>query len=170
VTIEGEGRPGPVGDEPQMLDAALEAALGLVPAPVFIIDEGLRILKANDPAKLLLRERPDQTREALSARISGRAEPQATPLARIEGRAHFLVSLPLEGPALSAMASALRAQHQLTKRQSEVLGLVVQGQSNREIADALGCSLRTVEIHLSAVFRKTGQSSRTKLVMWFYRR
>ena len=138
VQIEGERRPGPVGEEPQMLDAALEAALGLVAAPVFIVDEGLRIVKTNDAGRHLLREQPDLTRAALTSRIAGGSEPQATPLSRVEGRGHFLVALPLEGPALQAAAGALRVQHQLTKRQTEVLGLVVQGQSNRDIADALG--------------------------------
>jgi DNA-binding NarL/FixJ family response regulator len=153
-----------------MFEAALGAALGLVPAPVFVVDDELRIVKTNEPGRQLLREHPDETRTELSARISGRAEPQATPLSRVGGRGHFLIALPLDGAALQASASALRVQHQLTKRQTEVLARVVQGQSNRDVAGALGCSLRTVEIHLSAVFRKTGQASRTKLVMWFYRR
>ena len=153
-----------------MLDAALGAALGLVPAPVFVVDDELRIIKTNEPGRHLLRDHPEETRAALSARINGRGDPQATPLSRVGGRGHYLIALPLDGPALNASASALRVQHQLTRRQTEVLALVVQGQSNREIAEALGCSLRTVEIHLSAVFRKTGQGSRTKLVMWFYRR
>ncbi len=153
-----------------MLDAALGAALGLAPAPAFVIDDQLRIVKTNEPGRQLLKDQPEETRAALSSRINGRAEPQATPLSRVGGHGHFLISLPLDGPALQAAAAALRVQHQLTKRQTEALALVVQGQSNREISDELGCSLRTVEIHLSAVFRKTGQASRTKLVMWFYRR
>ena len=153
-----------------MLDAALGAALGLVPAPVFVVDDELRIVKTNEPGRQLLKEHPEETRAALFSRISGHVEPLATPLSRVGGRGHFLIALPLDGPALQASVTALRLQHQLTPRQTEVLALVVQGQANRDIAAALGCSLRTVEIHLSAVFRKTGQASRTKLVMWFYRR
>ena len=74
---------------------------------------------------------------------------------------------------LSYLATLPAADQRLRMRNlfhNPIACLVVQGHSNRDIADALGCSLRTVEIHLSAVFRKTGQSSRTKLVMWFYRR
>jgi DNA-binding CsgD family transcriptional regulator len=52
----------------------------------------------------------------------------------------------------------------LTTQESRVLELLLQGLSNKEIARALGCSPRTVEIHVSRVLRKSGHESRAALI------
>ena len=44
---------------------------------------------------------------------------------------------------------------QLTQREAEVLKLVAQGKSNRQIADALGLSAKTVTNYLTHIFNKT---------------
>jgi DNA-binding NarL/FixJ family response regulator len=44
-----------------------------------------------------------------------------------------------------------------------VADLVAEGRSNKQVAAALYLSDRTVEYHLSAVFRKLGVRSRTEL-------
>ena len=51
----------------------------------------------------------------------------------------------------------------LTKRESEILSLVLSGLSNTEIADKLNLSRRTVENILSCVYDKTGVKSRMEL-------
>ncbi len=52
----------------------------------------------------------------------------------------------------------------LTSREREVVALVVrQGLNNREIAERLGISARTVEVHLSNVYKKLDVSSRSRL-------
>src|SRR4051794_25855258 len=48
----------------------------------------------------------------------------------------------------------------LTPREQEVLGLLACGRANKDIAGSLSCSVRTVEFHLSNLFRKLGVSSR----------
>ncbi len=48
----------------------------------------------------------------------------------------------------------------LTPRQRDVLGLLVEGRSNKEIARALDLGHGTVKIHLAAVFRHLGVSNR----------
>lgn len=55
----------------------------------------------------------------------------------------------------------------LSRREREVVALVSQGKTNREIAQTLFLSERTVEAHLSNVFNKTGASSRTQLARKF---
>ncbi|MGH2607873.1 MAG: alpha/beta fold hydrolase [Tepidiformaceae bacterium] len=50
----------------------------------------------------------------------------------------------------------------LTAREMEVLHLVVRGLSNREIAEALVLSPRTIERHLENLYRKTGTRNRAE--------
>jgi DNA-binding CsgD family transcriptional regulator len=49
----------------------------------------------------------------------------------------------------------------LTRREREVLRLVADGLSDREVATRLGISPKTVEKHVGAVLRKSGTASRT---------
>ena len=48
----------------------------------------------------------------------------------------------------------------LTPRQVDVLGLLVEGLSNAEIAARLTLSAKTVDHHVQAVLRKLGVASR----------
>jgi DNA-binding NarL/FixJ family response regulator len=52
----------------------------------------------------------------------------------------------------------------LTNREMEVLTMVLQGASNREIADRSSISERTVKTHLYRVYRKLNVKSRTKAI------
>jgi DNA-binding NarL/FixJ family response regulator len=52
----------------------------------------------------------------------------------------------------------------LTRRQSEVCALLVQGHSNKEIARLLGISNRTVEDHRTEIFRRSEVSDCHKLI------
>ncbi len=53
----------------------------------------------------------------------------------------------------------------LTPRQQQVLELLVQGKSNREIAEAMGLSENTVKVHLVTIYRVLGVSSRTEALL-----
>jgi DNA-binding NarL/FixJ family response regulator len=55
-------------------------------------------------------------------------------------------------------------ESQLTPREQEVIGLLVQGLSNRRIARALRISESTVKNHLRAVFLKLNVSDRTQAI------
>jgi DNA-binding NarL/FixJ family response regulator len=52
----------------------------------------------------------------------------------------------------------------LTPRQRDVLSLMLQGKVNKEIAEALNMSVRTVKFHCTAIFRHFGYESRRDLV------
>jgi DNA-binding NarL/FixJ family response regulator len=56
-------------------------------------------------------------------------------------------------------------QADLTAREREVLGLLAEGMSNKQIARSLGISVRTVTVHVSNLLRKTGASSRTEAAL-----
>lgn len=51
---------------------------------------------------------------------------------------------------------------ELTAREREVLGLLLKGASNREIARTLVISGATVENHLHHIYKKLGVSTRTQ--------
>lgn len=53
----------------------------------------------------------------------------------------------------------------LTQRETQILELVVLGRSNRNIAQTLGVSEKTVKTHLAAMFRKLGVANRTQAAM-----
>jgi len=57
----------------------------------------------------------------------------------------------------------------LTAREREVLVLVAQGKSNREIAAELVISERTARTHVSNVLAKLGLASRTQAALWAIR-
>ncbi len=59
---------------------------------------------------------------------------------------------------------------ELTERESEVLILVAQGLSNREIAVKLVISEKTVKSHISSLLGKLGQEDRTKLAVYAIRK
>jgi DNA-binding NarL/FixJ family response regulator len=59
--------------------------------------------------------------------------------------------------------------HGLTPRETEVLRLVAAGRSNREIADELFISEKTVARHLTNVFTKLDVESRTQAAAWAFR-
>jgi predicted ATPase/DNA-binding CsgD family transcriptional regulator len=54
----------------------------------------------------------------------------------------------------------------LTGRENQIATLVADGLSNREIADRLVISKRTVDAHIEHIFGKLGVSSRVQLVNW----
>lgn len=54
---------------------------------------------------------------------------------------------------------------ELSNREREVVQLLLQGQSNKQIASSLTISERTVEFHLSNIYNKFGVSSRVELIL-----
>jgi len=67
---------------------------------------------------------------------------------------------PKASPATPPKAEAL------TSREAEVLRLIVQGYTNRQIASALNISVRTVETHRSNIMDKLNLHSRVDLVRY----
>jgi two-component system, NarL family, nitrate/nitrite response regulator NarL len=94
---------------------------------------------------------PPETAEAVWRRTGGNPY-RITELLAIEGA---------QGP----QALAGDAGIELTAREREVLGCLAEGMSNKQIAAALGISVRTVTVHVSNLLRKTGAASRTEAAL-----
>jgi DNA-binding CsgD family transcriptional regulator len=82
------------------------------------------------------------------------------------GAAPLLAELrEIGGPEEAVRAHAAReAPAALARREAEVLALVADGRSNREIAQLLFISVKTVSVHISNVLAKLDASGRTEAV------
>jgi DNA-binding NarL/FixJ family response regulator len=58
-----------------------------------------------------------------------------------------------------------RNEYSLTQREHDILALLAEGRSNRDIAGGLYLSEKTVKAHLAAIFRKLGVTNRTQAAM-----
>lgn len=86
------------------------------------------------------------------------------------GRGEIVLPPSLAARALAALArGGLRREEPadtLTERETEVLGLLAQGMTNKDIAQSFFLSVRTVEAHLRNIYGKLDVSSRTEAVLW----
>ena len=57
----------------------------------------------------------------------------------------------------------------LTRREQDVTALVARGLTNRQVAEQLLVTPRTIETHLEHIFAKLGVQTRTELVAWAVR-
>jgi DNA-binding CsgD family transcriptional regulator len=73
------------------------------------------------------------------------------------GETMLLMSVQRDEPA----AAARVAEAALTPRETEVLSWLAKGKTNRDIADILGMSPRTVNKHLEHIFEKLGVETRS---------
>ncbi len=76
----------------------------------------------------------------------------------VDGRRSVIGTIPLE--------FTLRAPEpkRISPRQEQVLDLVLAGKSNKEIANQIFLSERTVKFHVASLFRVYGTSSRAELI------
>jgi DNA-binding NarL/FixJ family response regulator len=63
-------------------------------------------------------------------------------------------------------SSDKKLPNDLTKREYEILGLVASGKSNKELAETLFISIKTVETHKTNILEKLGLKSTTELVKY----
>ena len=68
--------------------------------------------------------------------------------------------------SLSPARATKQAFGGLSPREREVAVLIAHGKSNREIADVLVLSERTIESHVSSILFKLDYTSRTQIATW----
>jgi len=80
--------------------------------------------------------------------------------------AGFVLDAFASGPPTDVRPSIDPELEQLTSREREVLRLIAQGYTYKEIARELFISVKTVESHVSSVLRKLQLSTRHQLTRW----
>lgn len=142
--------------------------------------EALRKLKElANPAKVLIVTSFTEQRTvvpALRAGASGYVYKDVDPDAlagaiRSVHAGHVLLQQEVAGALLSAdgAGSGTGRGGSLTERERQVLGLIADGRSNREIARALVLSEKTVKTHVSNILMKLDLADRTQAALWAVR-
>jgi DNA-binding NarL/FixJ family response regulator len=115
----------------------------------------------------------DRILQALDAGASGYLLKDAEPDELLRAiRAAARGEAPLSPRAAQALLSARREPSPLaalSEREQEVLSLVAAGMANKQIAQRLGISEKTVKAHLTRVFREIGVFDRTQAALWAQR-
>jgi DNA-binding NarL/FixJ family response regulator len=112
-------------------------------------------------------------RVGLAGALLRRGRPADLPRAAEEARAarREAAGLGMPGPARTAagladaVAAAGRAADPLTGREREIAGLVAAALTNRQIAERLVLSERTVETHVRHILTKLGAANRTEIAV-----
>lgn len=71
----------------------------------------------------------------------------------------------ISGSEKNSATASVSSGKTLTNRQNQVLGLVAQGLSNKQIAYEMGVSEATVKLHINALLRSVGATNRTQAVI-----
>lgn len=107
--------------------------------------------------------------------LSSTEDPYTVRAALAGGVRAFLVTASSGGPSVRTAApqtltnrpraARLTGAEALSGREVEVLQLVADGRSNKEIGEALGLSALTVKSHLARIARKLGTGDRAEMVV-----
>jgi DNA-binding NarL/FixJ family response regulator len=69
-------------------------------------------------------------------------------------------------PSSQKSIKSLKSNAKLTLREKQIVKLVQQGKSNKEIAFELCLTVGTVKEYIHHIFRKLGMTNRTELAVW----
>jgi DNA-binding NarL/FixJ family response regulator len=144
---------------------------------------GIRRIRERAPAipvvAVSVKDRPEDVRAVLDAGAAGHIPKSSTPevmlgalrLALSGGR--YLPPTLLEARQLREASDGFvgdrvrpqRPIDRLTERQRDVLSLLAQGMTNREIGARLGLATGTVKIHMTRIFKALDVTNRTQAVI-----
>ncbi len=143
------------------------------------VDALRRLRELDHPARVLIVTSFTEQRTVIPALRAGAAgyvykdiDPDALAGAiRSVHAGHILLQPEVAGALLSQedAGSGQGRAGSLTEREREVLGLIADGRSNREIARALVLSEKTVKTHVSNILMKLDLADRTQAALWAVR-
>jgi DNA-binding CsgD family transcriptional regulator len=161
-----------------LIPAALAMTAGMKDAAIRHLEEGLQDTERRGNLYsrrwilyyladvLLERNRPGDLQRALSVLEELLQIAERTGSVLVRDRATLLQAQVRE--ALSPRNKARRSDD-LTPRELEVLGLIVRGYTNSEIAEALFISPATAATHAYRILHKTGMANRAEVTAWAIR-
>ncbi|MGH9734865.1 MAG: response regulator [Candidatus Acidiferrales bacterium] len=148
-----------------LMDCALPGTSGLV-ATKKILEE----LPGSAVLMLSMHSEDTLVRQALEAGASGYVLKNAVDLDLAAAIRKVAAGEEVLSPQL-ARAETLKGERQgaLTARELEILQLIVDGKSNKEIADKLGLSVNTVSVHRANIMDALGIHKTAELVVYAIR-
>jgi DNA-binding NarL/FixJ family response regulator len=157
-----------LGSAPR-IHAALQATLQQIGAPALLVDARGRVHEMNKAARELLESRRDDVFTSIAAVRAKKAPPLPFTVTRVSANGHpeqFLAVMRPRSPEarMSLLVTLAANRWKLTPRQTEVLRMIVNGDSNAQIAKALGISARATELHVTAIFDRARVESRSQVV------
>ncbi len=153
-----------------LYEASLQTALEALEAPAYFVDSSGRTLLANNLGKLDWDRMGKDVRERIRLALNGdQSEFRSIP---VVGRClpnQFLLVAHGRSSNAGSRLSQVGAAWGLTLREQQVLGLLLRGLGNDDIARELSCAVRTIEVHMTHVMKKAGVESRLALVVAVWR-
>ncbi len=156
------------------LDATAPAPIGMMVLEVEPRDPELSEVKAAvqavAPAPLVLFavQSPAEVQTAYEAGVRG-CIPKTAPPELVSAALRLILAGGLYFSDFANMSTRQKAEpplrSRLSARQLEVLRLIEMGQTNKEIAKALGISVATVKLHVQAILNITGARNRTEAAL-----
>jgi DNA-binding NarL/FixJ family response regulator len=173
ISVVGEAGDGPLA---LSLAAALHPDIVLLDLKLPGLDgiEVLEALRSSGTRVLVLTSatEPERARRAVRAGAAGVLYKDIDPDALVRAiRSVHDGNLLLAAEAAGSLLHGGQGSREdaLTGREREVLALIAEGRSNREIARLLGVSEKTVKAHVSSVLAKLGVQDRTQAAVYAVR-
>ncbi|MGB9457589.1 MAG: response regulator transcription factor [Bryobacteraceae bacterium] len=160
---------------------AVEAAARLHPA-VVVMDFALPSMNGGVATRLILKDSPQTAvlilsmhaeasyvRTCLEAGARGYLLKNAMDLELVQAVKQVAGGARVLDPRLGSMAEAANTAPALSTRELEVLQLIVNGKSNKDIATVLGLSANTVAVHRANIMQTLGIHNTAELVVYAIR-
>jgi len=147
--------------------AALDVAIEAHREPTVFLDSKGAPLHANAAARALSRDELAALLADGKRLLQTGANSKRLTVHRIECHGlspHHLLMQHRAESSVEERARLSTCRWGLSKRQSEVLALLLEGRSNREVAQALQIAEGTVELHVSGILKKASVRSRSELI------
>lgn len=153
---------------------ALAAALEQIPSPAFIVSSSGTMLHSNARGAAIVASSESKRRDLFKRALATLGDPDATLAAlvtplRLEGKPTYYLVIFGEQASAEERVVQCAALWELTPKQTQVVTFLSRGLSNKQIATSLACAERTVETHLTAIFRKAGVDGRSTLLAYLVR-